>query len=179
MRVTLIAAMSIDGFIARREGERSFDWTSPEDKQFYIQNIKTAGAVVMGSKTIQTFHKFPKGLTFAVYTRHPESFENPRPGVIEAFGTTSSPEETLAELTRRGHQEVMIAGGASIYAMFMEAGVVDRLLLTVEPVVFGQGVQLFGRHVGVEKWKLVQVHQLSPQTIVLEYVRIHRHESIS
>ena len=51
MEVFIIAAITADGFIARSENDRSFDWTSPEDKQFYLRQIKRADAIIMGSPT--------------------------------------------------------------------------------------------------------------------------------
>ncbi len=174
MHVKLVAATSIDGFIARRANERSFDWTSAEDKALYISQIKEAGAVIMGSTSFQTFTRYPRGLTFAIYTHHPEKFVNPRPDVITAFGTAAAPAELLTELAERGHDKVIVAGGASIYAQFLQAGVVDTILLTVEPVVFGKGVPLFGQEIGdkLQNWHLQSTQQLNESTIALEYTRL-------
>ena len=50
----------------------------------------------------------------------------------------------------------------------MQAGVVDKLYLTVEPVLFGEGIKLFNQSLDI-KLKLESVKKLSPQTLLLEY----------
>jgi dihydrofolate reductase len=168
MHVFLLAAMTIDGFIGGDATHRSFEWTSEEDKQFYIQSIKRARAVIMGDRTFKTFTKYPKGLKFVIYTQHPEDFQNPKPEVIETLATKDDPATVLAQLEKEGYEEVAICGGASIYSLFLKSGLVDTLYLTVEPVVFGQGVKLISENIDL-KLSLQKVEHLSSQTILLEY----------
>jgi dihydrofolate reductase len=168
MTVFLLAAITVDGFIGRNSSDRSFDWTSAEDKQFYIDSIKRARAVVMGRKSFETFTRYPKGLKYVLYTSHPETFVNPKPEVITAEATKDDPKMVLERLEAEGYSEVAICGGASIYTQFMKAGLIDKLYLTVEPVVFGQGVGLFSEAIEA-KLRLVELKHLSDQTLLLEY----------
>lgn len=168
MHVSLIAATSIDGFIAPVGVERSFEWTSAEDKQFYVSMLKKSDAIVMGSKTFKTFSRYPKGSRWIIYTSSPESFENRKTSVMQSEGTNESPKELIERLEKEGCREVAICGGASIYSMFMNAGVVDTLYLTIEPVVFGRGVKLFSEEVRASL-QLVKVEQLGESTVLLEY----------
>lgn len=169
MEVFLIAAQTIDGFIARSTDDRSFDWTSPEDKKFYIRQIKQADAIVMGRKSFATFSKYPKDSRWIVYTSKPSEFKNPNPDVIQAEGTSEDPKKLIARLENEGCQTVAICGGASIYTQFLQAGVVDKLYLTVEPVVFGQGISLFSQPIKNIDLQLEEVTKLSGQTLLLTY----------
>ncbi|MCA9370079.1 MAG: dihydrofolate reductase [Pseudomonadales bacterium] len=169
MHVTLIVATSADGFIARKTEESSFDWTSPEDKQFYIQTIKEYKTVVMGSRSFQTFTRYPKGLRFIIYSRSPENFSNPKPHVITADATRVSPAELVETLRSEGVEKVLIAGGSSIYTQFFAAGVVDTLYITQEPVFFGQGVPLFTKSIE-ERVQLLSSRKLNDRgTLLLQY----------
>jgi len=168
MEVILLAAITVDGFIARSPEDRSFDWNSTEDKQFYVQTIKSADAVVMSSKSFKIIKKFPRGLTYAVYTRSPKTFVNHRPDVISAFATNDSPDQLLAKLEQQGKKRIVIAGGSSIFSLFLKSGLVTQMFLTVEPILFGQGVKLCQEALDT-KLKLEQLKQLSPQTLLLEY----------
>lgn len=168
MNVFLIAAITADGFISSGTTQRSFDWTSSEDKRFYVDKIKEAGVVVIGATTFKTFNKFPKGLTYFVYTNNSKEFVNPKPHVITAKPTQSGPKELLAELEREGHHTLAICGGASIYTMFLKAGVINKLYLTVEPVLFGNGIKLLSDELHT-KLKLVDVKKLNTDTMLLEY----------
>lgn len=169
MRVTLIAAISADGLIARLENERSFDWTSQADKNFYLQAVKQAKVVIMGRKSFQTFNRYPKGVRYVIYSSQPENFVNPKPQVIKAEATNDQPTVLISKLAEQGFQEVLIAGGATIYTLFMKAGIVDRIFLTVEPIFFGQGVKLFNQTLN-QRWQLINISKLGEAgTVLLEY----------
>lgn len=168
MHVFLLAAMTVDGFIGRDEADRSFDWTSIEDKRFYVESIKRARAIIMGMRTFKTFTKHPRGTKFVLYTNTPETFVNHKPDVIEAIATKAEPAQVLSDLEQEGYTEVAICGGAAIYSMFLRSGLVDTLYLTVEPVVFGQGVKLFNQELE-QQLSLKSVQHLSDQTLLLEY----------
>jgi dihydrofolate reductase len=168
MHVSLLAAVTADGFIGRNADDRSFDWTSEEDKKFYVEMIKKAGVVVMGAQTFKTFTRYPKGLEYYIYTRTPQAFVNPKPAVITATAVNVEPRELVRQLAAKGHKEVAVCGGASIYTQFLKAGVVDTLYLTVEPVMFGSGVKLLNEFMET-KLELKEVHHISEQTVVMEY----------
>ena len=168
MHVFLIAAISLDGFIAPKGVERSFDWTSAEDKQFYVSMLKKSDAIVIGSRTFGTFSRYPKDSRWIIYTSKPESFNNPKPSVIRAEATKESPEDLLKRLENEGCKEVMINGGASIYSMFMKAGLVDTLYLTIEPEIFGDGIKLFSPEIQATL-QLVKVEKMGENAMLLEY----------
>lgn len=131
----IIAAMTTDGFIAKDSAHPAF-WTSKDDKKRFIELTKRAGVIVMGMNTFKTLPRPLKERTNIVYTTKTQSIEG-------AEVTNKNPVELLAELESRGFKEVAICGGSSIYTMFMKAGVVERLYLTIEPLMFGSGVRLF------------------------------------
>ena len=165
MKVTLIAAVTIDGFIARDETQLSTRWTSKEDTRFFRKISAEVGHMVVGSKTFKTFDRKMAGRKIYVYSRN-KTVENSSKNDIEVLSMT--PKKCIAELENRGVKEILICGGASIYTLFMKAGVVDRLLLTQESTVFGVGVPLFTEPIKA-KIRLDIVHNLSDQTKVFEY----------
>lgn len=165
MKVTLIAAVTADGFIAKDETHLSTRWTSKEDTRFFRQRAKQSGHLVVGSKTFATFNRKMDGRKIYVYSR---SIEVANPYQNDITVTSLPPGELLVQLEQDGVQEVLIAGGSAIYTLFMQAGVVDTLLLTHEPVFFGQGVPLFSAPLDVQV-QLKKIHSLSEQTNVFEY----------
>lgn len=169
MEVSLIAATTIDGYIARHEGESSFDWTSQEDKRFYIEHLKSADAIVMGKTSFQTFKRHPRNTDWYIYTSQPENFTNPNPKIITAQGTNAAPEDLIQQLKEKGKHHVAICGGKSIYTQFMAAGIITKIFLTIEPIVFGGGIKLFDKPTS-KKLQLAEVIKLSEKTVVLEYL---------
>lgn len=168
MQVSLLAAVTKNGFIARSETDRSFDWTSPEDKAFYIHKIKATDVIIMGLKTFNTFTKYPKGKTYVIITRHPESFVNPKPNIINTIATSSTPSEIIADLKKRGFNTAVIAGGRTIYTLFLEANLVDIVYLTVETnIEFNDGIPLFTKPIALPP--PTKTTPLSDTTILNEY----------
>ncbi|MBD3279412.1 MAG: dihydrofolate reductase [Candidatus Pacebacteria bacterium] len=173
MQVFLIAAVTVDGLIAKDIKSPSTTWTSQADKAFFQQRTKKAGVVVMGRKTFATVGKPLPGRLNIVYSRQTRA---------ELLGTAAKqfskeqlqvtqaqPQQLVKQLAAQGLTELAICGGSTIYTMFMQAGVVNRLYLTVEPVIFGQGLTLFKRSLE-PKLKLINSRQLNDQgTILLEY----------
>lgn len=172
MEVFLIAATTLDGCIGREANDRSFDWTSPEDKQVYIQKTKAAMHLVMGSTTLRSVRRFPEGTQCYVYTRNPERFEvEGKPNGADYHPTAETPQDLVRRLKQQGVSQLAICGGASIYQQFMAAGVVTKIYLTIEPILFGKGIKLFGDLPQERRLQLDKSTVLNQQgTVFLEYM---------
>ncbi|MDO8655483.1 MAG: dihydrofolate reductase family protein [bacterium] len=161
MKAFIIAALTADGFIAKNSAHTPLGWTSKEDKQFFVERTKEAGVVVMGKNTYETIGRPFPGRHTIVYAGEGQQYEG-------AEVTQKSPQELLEDLEKRGFKELAICGGSTIYTMFMEAGVVDTIYLTVEPVLFGQGMSLFNKELDV-KLRLVESKKIGDNTLLIEY----------
>ncbi len=160
MKVFIIAAITADGFIARSTNELA-NWTSPEDKQHFTTMTKQAGVMVMGRTTYDTIGRALPDRKSVVYTSRP--LDDP-----EVETTQESPADLLARLQAEGFSEVAICGGAAIYDMFLQAGVVTELYLTIEPILFGQGVSLYSQAVDT-RLKLMDVSKLNDDVLLVRY----------
>lgn len=166
MIVSLIAAVSADGKIAQRSGQSSLDWTSKEDTQFFVSKTKEIGTVVMGNTTWLTFGKPLKGRRLVVLTRDIGGVPAPR---IEGVEFVNEPvTDLVARLEREGVTALAVCGGANVYAQFLQAGLVNELYLTVEPVLFGDGVPLAA---GIDRinMELVESTMLGAASVLLHY----------
>ena len=164
MQTFIIAAVSADGYIARDSSAPSTVWTSKDDKKRFVELTKRAKVIVTGQNTWKTFGGRPlKERLNIIYSseRLPDM-----PPEVEI--TSKSPLELLKELESRGYSEVAICGGSQIYTMFMQAGVVDRLYLTVEPVLFGDGIRLFKAPLDA-KLKLIEDQKTEGGNRLVEY----------
>jgi len=159
MTAFLIAAITADGFIARNAHHLA-DWTSKEDKRFFSERTKQAGVVVMGQNTYETIGRPLKDRLNIVYSQE-KTYEG-----VEI--TQKDPAELLYDLEKRRYKEAAIIGGTTIYTMFMQAHLIDKLYLTIEPVFFGSGMNLFKKDLDMNL-KLNSMQKLGEQTILLEY----------
>jgi len=158
-------ALTVDGKIAKEAGQLA-DWTSPEDKKSFIELTKDSGVIIMGNSTYQTIGKPLPGRLNIVLTPEANKF-NSIPGKLEFFSGT--PNELLLSLKDRGFTKAILGGGAYTNKSFWELGLIDELILTIEPIVFGKGLNLFSDNNFEAKLKLLEVKALSNQTIRLHY----------
>lgn len=155
----MIAAVTADGFIARDAHHPAF-WSSKEDKKRFVELTKRAGVVVMGSTTFKTLPRPLAERVNIVYSRS-KKFEG-------AEMTESDPRTLIEELEARGFKEVAICGGAEIYNLFLRAKVIQKIYLTIEPLVFGKGVSMFKDEVNY-RLEIMGVEKTEHGALMLEY----------
>jgi len=168
MKVFLIVVSTADGFIAKDAGHTAMMWTSMDDKKHFVELTKRAGVIVMGSTTFKTMPKPLKDRLNIVYSRNPDSID--KADNVEV--TNASPAELIASLEARDYSEVAICGGSQIYTNFIKSGLVNTIYLTIEPVIFGQGINIFSEIVGSangQKITLVNSRTTEGGTLFLEY----------
>ncbi len=181
MEVFLIAAMSADGFIApggTAGSGPSTAWTGAADKKRFVELTKRAKAMVLGRKTFETFGSRPlKGRDIFVLSRSPPGGTKPMVTVTEGAKdggagtvewTSLPPRELVAMLAGRGYAELALCGGSEVYARFLADDLVDRLYLTIEPVLFGDGIRLFSKPLE-KRLEFVSCGSAGNGTVFLEY----------
>ena len=160
MKASVFIATSLDGFIARANGD--LDWLPPGggEEHGYEAFIATVDALVIGRKTYETvlgFDTWPYGEK-PVYVLSTRTLAPALPGaVVERL--SGPPAEIVAQLAARGVGHVYVDGGITIQG-FLQAGLIQRLIITRIPVLLGAGIPLFGplprdirlRHVGTRQY---------------------------
>ena len=147
MRASVFIATSLDGFIARTNGD--VDWLGdPEaggDDGGFGKFMQTVDVLVMGRNTFEkvlSFGAWPYGSTqVAVLTSRPLSITDELASAVEAM--SGSPADVVARLSERKAQHLYVDDGKTIQA-FLEAGEIQRLIITRSPVLLGDGIPLFG-----------------------------------
>ncbi len=144
MRTSVFVGTSLDGFIARANGDFDFLDEGGGEPHGYDEFMATIDALVIGRKTFETvlaFEQWPYGKkpVFVLSTRPlPPA---PPEAVVEHL--SGEPAEIWSQLAARGIQHIYVDGGITIQR-FLRAGLVQRLIVTRVPVLIGQGIPLFG-----------------------------------
>jgi len=145
MKASVFIATSLDGFIAREDG--GLDWLPPEggEPHGYDEFMAKVDALVIGRKTFETvltFDAWPYGRKpVVVLSSRPNVLVAPAGAVCEMMAAT--PQEVVARLAQRGMKHLYIDGGITIQR-FLEAGLIQRVIITRVPVLLGSGIPLFG-----------------------------------
>jgi len=170
VKASVFIATSLDGFIARANGD--LDWLPPGggEPHGYDEFMASVDALVIGRKTFETvltFDTWPYGEkpVFVLSTRTLAPV--PLGAVVERM--SGAPAELLSQLAARGIRHVYVDGAVTIQR-FLQAGLIQRLIITRIPVLLGEGIPLFGplqRDVGLRH---VATRQYASGLVQSEYV---------
>jgi dihydrofolate reductase len=144
VKASVFVGASLDGFIARRNGD--LDWL-PENPEphGYDEFIASVDAIVMGRNTFEkvlTFGAWPYGRKrVVVLSSRPLDLSPAAGGVVEQMA--GPPADIVARLAATGARHLYVDGGITIQG-FLRAGLVERLIVTRVPVLIGDGIPLFG-----------------------------------
>jgi len=160
VKASVFVGTSLDGFIARVNGGLDFLPPGGGEPHGYDAFIASVDALVIGRKTFETvltFDTWPYGEkpVFVLSTRALASA--PAGAVVERM--SGDPAEIVSKLDARGIRHVYVDGGTTIQR-FLQAGLIQRLIITRVPVLIGAGIPLFGaiprdillKHVGTRQY---------------------------
>jgi dihydrofolate reductase len=163
LKTILLIAQTLDGKIAK-DSDHFPDWTGRADKRLFVEITKAAGALIMGSKTFDTIGKPLPGRKNIVMTRDPRRIST----WDNLVYTSLQPQDLLAQLASEGYREVVLAGGTRINSLFVRAGLIDELIVTVTPMIFGTGIGLFEEGIEVDL-VLTDLRRLDDARVCLHY----------
>jgi dihydrofolate reductase len=145
MTVSVFVGTSVDGFIARPNGDIDFLPPGGGEPHGYDEFMASVDALVIGRKTFETvltFAVWPYGdKRVVVLSSRPVDLSTARGGVVEQMA--GPPAEIVSKLAASGAHNLYIDGGITIQR-FLRAGLVERLIITRVPVLIGDGIPLFG-----------------------------------
>ena len=145
MPASVFIATSLDGFIARSNGD--LDWlpAGGGEPHGYDEFIASVDAIVIGRKSFEkvlTFETWPyDDKRVVVLSSRPVDLSAAVGAVVEQMAGT--PTEIVTRLAATGAHHLYIDGGITIQR-FLREGLIQRLIVTRVPVLIGDGVPLFG-----------------------------------
>jgi dihydrofolate reductase len=158
--VTLHMVSSLDGFIAKKDNsvswlenagsvyEAGVSITDEEAANF----VKAIDCYVLGSRTYEHALElgWPYGDTPAVVVTGREW-----PPARKSVEFYSGDLKTLVDVKLAPrYRNIWLVGGATLCQRFLELGLVDEIVLTIAPVLLGEGLRLFGASLLEERWNL-------------------------
>ncbi|QEE15257.1 dihydrofolate reductase family protein [Promethearchaeum syntrophicum] len=154
-KIVLYIASSLDGYIARKNGEVDWldDFNNTGDDYGYSKFYESIDVTLMGNKTYKTtlsFGKFPyKDKINYVFTKQNKL---PQAEYVE-FINKNIVSFTKGLKTQKG-KDIWLIGGAQINELFFNNEIIDELILSVMPVTISKGIPLFTERVKQLKFRL-------------------------
>ncbi|MEM3781627.1 MAG: dihydrofolate reductase [Candidatus Micrarchaeaceae archaeon] len=156
----MYAAITPNGMIAK-SGDR-LDFITSTEWQGILKKAYDTGNCIMGRRAYEALlrkGKFPYNCLNVVMTK--KKIKNKWGGKV--IFTGKSPRQVLKMLEQKGFGEALIMGGGHVNASFMKQGLVDELILDVEPRLVTKGIRLFEGKDFERRLRLVNARQVSPE----------------
>lgn len=170
-KVILYIAMSLDGYIARKNEDVSWlegDGSDINADLGYNEFYDSVDTVIMGRKTYEqtlTFGDYPyKGREGYVYTSK-DLADNE-----DVKFTNEDPEKLIQKLKKEGGKNIWLIGGANLVNDFVKKDLVDEYEIAIIPCILGEGISLFGDNNPEIKLKLTK-HEVVNGIAMLSYVK--------
>nr|WP_294875901.1 dihydrofolate reductase family protein [uncultured Pedobacter sp.] len=167
MKTIIYLAASANGLVSNNRNVP--DWLSQEYGQGFMTISQRTQAVIMGKTTYNVLAPdyLPIKEGSLVVLTHDTKAE---PAQSNVLFTEDSPEKIIEQLAAKGHTEAVIIGGTQTVTAFIKAGLVNEIILVVEPVIFGSGLPLLkGIEEAEYQLSLLDVNKLNNNTVQLHY----------
>jgi dihydrofolate reductase len=146
MKTFVYIATSLDGFIARKNGD--IDWlvkyNDPEVFKGFEEFINKIDAIVIGRGTFEKVLSFPSWpYTKKVFILSNSIKQLPENIKGKATILSMNPSGLLDYLEKEGYSNIYIDGG-NVIQDFLKADLIDEMIITKVPELIGAGISLFG-----------------------------------
>src|ERR1700691_4116028 len=170
MAASVFIGTSVDGFIARPNGDLDFLPEGGGEPHGYEEFMASVDALVIGRKTFETVLAYPEWpygkKRVVVLSSKPLDFSGVREGLVEQM--SGAPADIVSKLDARGVKHIYVDGGITIQA-FLRARLIQRLIITRVPVLIGEGIPLFGALPSDVRLKHVATRHFSSGLVQTEY----------
>ncbi|MEI6062317.1 MAG: dihydrofolate reductase family protein [Bacteroidota bacterium] len=172
-KVVLYIAVSLDGYIARPDGNLDWLFALPNPGQIdhgYAEFLSTIGDIVMGRSTYNEIIGFDmdwpyKGINTYVISNNTE-LKLSSPGT---FLLSDGIPGFIDNLKTNSPKDIWLTGGGKLVACFLAKGLIDRMILSLIPVILGEGIPLFPGKLPESGWALSNVESFTTGVVSLTY----------
>ncbi|MFK0525230.1 dihydrofolate reductase family protein [Paenibacillus sp. 7516] len=168
-KVVLYIAMSLDGYIARKDG--SVDWLFDVEgdggDNGYAAFYQTIGTVVMGRTTYEDVLKLSEDFPYADRPTYVLSRSEQPPAPHVQF-TTEPVESLIPRLQQASDADLWIVGGGQLVQAVMEKRLLHEIEVAIIPKILGEGIPLFPEGIVPSNLKMMGTQTLG-QIISIRY----------
>jgi dihydrofolate reductase len=174
-KVILGFGISLDGYIARRNGAMDYLVIDEEGEALMADFFSKIDTTIMGRKTAAITEKMRKsgeipetpGMTNYVVSRRW------KPGKRGGFEVVSgSLTAFVKKLKRRAGKDIYLGGGGQLCRSFLQEDLVDELFIGLSPVLLGDGIAGFPGKFPQRDFKLTECKSYSDGSVGLRYERV-------
>ncbi|MEL7005334.1 MAG: dihydrofolate reductase family protein [Bacteroidota bacterium] len=171
-KVILYIAASLDNFIAREDG--AVDWLedipNPQKSDFgYGDFYSSINTTSMGNNTYKQVLEF--GVPFPYIGKTNYVFTKSQIVQKHDFVTfiNDDPVDFVDKLKEKEGKNIWLIGGGVINSLLLNAGLIDKMIITMFPTILGQGIPMFSNDVKEVQFNLSRCETLYNGLIQLTF----------
>lgn len=166
MKAILYMALSLDGYIAKKD--HSTDFVSDKEWESFTDAIRRTGNLVTGRTTYESMVKrqelkFLDKIKFVVVTTKGVKTSSPNHTFVD------SPEKALEILKKEGFKEALISAGPQLNTSLIRQNLIDEVYIDLEPIFLGGGIKLFSDGYLGKKLRKIDEKWISSNEIQMHY----------
>ena len=178
-KVILGFGLSIDGYIARRNGAIDYLVIDKEGEALMADFFAQIDTTIMGRKTaaataemraeMRKTGEIPEMPAMSTYVFSRRWKPGKRDGFEVVTGYLTA---FVRKLKRRPGKDIYLGGGGQLCRSFLQEDLVDELYLGLGPILLGDGIPAFPGKVPQRNFKLTECKSYSNGSVGLRYERI-------
>jgi len=168
--VILYIAMSLDGFIAKPDGDISFlSMVEKEGEDYgYVRFMETVDTIILGRKTYDKVLSMGFELPYGdrkvfVLTR------NAQPETNKITFYSGSLPELVSSMKSQSGKNIYCDGGAETVFCLLQDDLIDEIIISIIPILLGNGISLFKTGLEEKKLQLVNSKSFEKGLVQLHY----------
>jgi dihydrofolate reductase len=164
-QIILNLAVSLDGFIEGSGGE--YDWCFADQDYGMAEFLTRIDTLFLGRKS------------YNMMRQQESNFFSDKSWYVFSKTLTSTPDQvqlinndfaqTVLTIKNQSGKDIWLFGGANLTTSFLNAGLIDELLLSVHPILLGSGKPLFQHLTERMSFDLVDTKSYSSGLVQLQY----------
>lgn len=171
-KLYLFIAMSLDGYIAKQDDDISFlaQVEKPGEDYGYSKFIASVDTVILGRKTYDKIlsmnsklHYGDRAIYVITHTRKPDE------GNVHFYADGIS--DLIARLRSKEGMHIYCDGGAEVIHQLLMTDLIDEMIVSVIPVLLGNGIPLFKEGFEEKKLTLQSATSYEKGLVQMHYVR--------
>lgn len=147
MKITYYAASSLDGFIAKQDGDVAWldDMNIDMEQTGYDDFFASIDGLVMGRDTydfVFNYGSWPyeDKPTWVCTSRHLKILKGANLKIVKTA------DDVIKQAASMGLKHLWLVGGAKLASSFLEKGLLTHLSISEMPIKLGFGIPLFAHH---------------------------------
>lgn len=171
-KIIYYVASSIDGYIAGKNGDISKFILHGEGVEKYQSDLANFDTIIMGRKTYEFGYQYglePGQPAYPNMVHHIFSNSLTIENLSESVKIEELNVDRINEIRHNAKTDIYLCGGGQFAGWLLDNGLIDQLKLKLNPIILGEGIQLFGKSTTFAIWSLKETETFDDGLKILTY----------